>query len=46
MNEIYHMLLHLTGLCGEGHPSLYTLIAAVIVLPFKSIVMYIYERVS
>jgi len=44
MSEIYHILLHLTGLCGEGHPSIYTLMIAIIALPFKSVVQYIYER--
>jgi len=46
MSEIYHILLHLTGLCGEAHPSIYTLIVAIIALPFKSIVSYIYERLN
>ena len=43
MNEIYHILLHISGLCGEAHPSIYTLVAAVIALPFKSLVSYIID---
>jgi hypothetical protein len=46
MNEIYHILLHLSGLCGEAHPSIYTLIVAIIALPFKSIVEYIYDKIN
>jgi len=46
MNEIYHILLHLSGLCGEAHPSIYTLILAVIALPFKSIIAYIYDKIN
>mgnify|MGYP003134728082 FL=1 len=46
MGEIYHILLHLTGLCGEAHPSIYTLMIAIIALPFKSIVMYIHDKIN
>jgi hypothetical protein len=46
MSDLYHMLLHLTGLCGEAHPSIYTLVAALIALPFKSVVMYIYDKIN
>lgn len=46
MSEIHHILLHVSGLCGETHPSIYTLIVAIVALPFKSVVMYIYDKIS
>ena len=46
MSELYHTILHLTGLCGEAHPSIYTIMIGVIALPFKSIVMYIHDKIN
>ena len=46
MSEIHHILLHVSGLCGETHPSIYTLVVAIVALPFKSVVMYIYDKIN
>jgi hypothetical protein len=46
MNELYHTILHLTGLCGEAHPSIYTIFVAAVALPFRVIVSYILDKIN
>lgn len=39
MTELYHSLIHILGLCGEPHPSLFTVIGAIMAFPIKAIVL-------
>ena len=41
MSELYHLLLHITGVCGEQHPSLLSLIGILMIMPIKSLISII-----